>query len=324
MAHRDETRAALAQAHACADDPQRVVALLTPLISATTTPFIDLVDDLKARIALASAYDTLGLPTLRLAVLEDPLRAVEVACICGILASEVACIYYKDLGVAIAEADSTRGDQARKMAEKAYQHAQSNPEHMGYDIMMSLTFHAQGTIELTIGSDYEKAMQFFLRAEECCTLPTSRFHLKIISCAKSMLRFDILMTRAKQMWNEDPEEREQRRGHAVVMGDAYDCLGEYESALVWWRRAYAMARSAVDITDFTDDDCETAISVLTSMVSHPRRITLLQSKYRMCRRCEVVAVGLATCSRCRCAWYCNKECSVADWTSHKKICRVRE
>ena len=44
---------------------------------------------------------------------------------------------------------------------------------------------------------------------------------------------------------------------------------------------------------------------------------------RVCSSCgsSGATKKLSPCSRCRAAWYCGKECQLADWQSHKKGCR---
>jgi hypothetical protein len=46
---------------------------------------------------------------------------------------------------------------------------------------------------------------------------------------------------------------------------------------------------------------------------------------KMCRRCEKVGAEmdgafLMTCQRCKVTYYCSKECQVANWKSHQKMC----
>jgi hypothetical protein len=43
-----------------------------------------------------------------------------------------------------------------------------------------------------------------------------------------------------------------------------------------------------------------------------------------CRKCETQmdSVKLMKCQRCKLAYYCSKECQVANWKSHKKMCKA--
>ncbi|VDP23199.1 unnamed protein product [Onchocerca flexuosa] len=44
---------------------------------------------------------------------------------------------------------------------------------------------------------------------------------------------------------------------------------------------------------------------------------------RACVYCQAADVKLKTCERCYDAFYCNRECQVADWPDHKISCRSR-
>lgn len=52
----------------------------------------------------------------------------------------------------------------------------------------------------------------------------------------------------------------------------------------------------------------------------------LKNGYKSCRKCNKMEhdvefqKGLMKCSRCKSAFYCSRECQVADWKRHKKIC----
>ncbi|KAF8993260.1 hypothetical protein BDZ89DRAFT_1172761 [Hymenopellis radicata] len=40
---------------------------------------------------------------------------------------------------------------------------------------------------------------------------------------------------------------------------------------------------------------------------------------RRCQNCDT-ATADAKCSRCHCAWYCNRDCQTAHWKDHKEMC----
>jgi hypothetical protein len=49
-----------------------------------------------------------------------------------------------------------------------------------------------------------------------------------------------------------------------------------------------------------------------------------RTDHKICRHCEKIekldGIKLMKCQRCKVIYYCNKECQVADWKNHKKMC----
>ena len=47
----------------------------------------------------------------------------------------------------------------------------------------------------------------------------------------------------------------------------------------------------------------------------------LESKKEPCENPDCVKSGELRCSRCKCSYYCSKECQQLCWKTHKKTCK---
>ena len=55
--------------------------------------------------------------------------------------------------------------------------------------------------------------------------------------------------------------------------------------------------------------------------------TMRSAKLKICRHCDKIetrdgAIKLMKCQRCKETYYCSRECQVADWKRHKKMCKA--
>lgn len=50
--------------------------------------------------------------------------------------------------------------------------------------------------------------------------------------------------------------------------------------------------------------------------------TVEADEYRVCASCEEVGTGLEVCIGCQKVWYCDSECRLANWGSHRSSCRT--
>ena len=70
------------------------------------------------------------------------------------------------------------------------------------------------------------------------------------------------------------------------------------------------------------------IMAFTNLLQQPAEAPpSIKEGFKMCRNCNKMEQSLKfqqsllKCSRCKSTFYCSKECQVADWKSHKPICR---
>ena len=76
-----------------------------------------------------------------------------------------------------------------------------------------------------------------------------------------------------------------------------------------------------NLTD-TDDDGNRPID-LALRYNYSDLAAMLQEKF-VCAHIECREPPSNQCSRCLRAFYCSKECQVADWRKHKKNCRKKK
>ena len=55
---------------------------------------------------------------------------------------------------------------------------------------------------------------------------------------------------------------------------------------------------------------------------HSDLAAMLRDKF-VCARPNCLNSPSSRCSKCKCIFYCSKECQVADWRRHKKACRKK-
>jgi hypothetical protein len=90
----------------------------------------------------------------------------------------------------------------------------------------------------------------------------------------------------------------------------YEAIPPYEEALIIFKRVTSM-RALFSLP-----------SVLLLPTNTLNRDTIdVGHEYCMCNQCSKVKEKMERCTGCR-VWYCDKECQLQHWATHKPLCNV--
>ncbi|RDB17073.1 hypothetical protein Hypma_001716 [Hypsizygus marmoreus] len=81
----------------------------------------------------------------------------------------------------------------------------------------------------------------------------------------------------------------------------------------------------IPFVTFTHPDAQTDFEHIAPTRKEVKKNLAQQKDERRCTRCGVIASeaeGLKVCGKCKFSRYCSRECQVADWSDHKKTCKV--
>jgi tetratricopeptide (TPR) repeat protein len=103
----------------------------------------------------------------------------------------------------------------------------------------------------------------------------------------------------------------------------FDELKQYEEAIPRYEEALIICKKVYgDQHEYTVVTAQ-RLAAARLHVEQPDRDTIdVGHKYCMCNQCGKVKEKMEWCTGCRRVWYCDKECQLQHWATHKSLCNV--
>ena len=127
-------------------------------------------------------------------------------------------------------------------------------------------------------------------------------------------------------WPEVQPNEEAVKGFAKAQGEAAAChhsAGDTEFAVALWRESAAAGHPGA-IRQLRLFETMKSLGIDETLNEHVKQEAQLETtRCSVCLRTAVeVGKPIRKCQRCKCVYFCGKECQKANWKAHKKVCHI--
>jgi tetratricopeptide (TPR) repeat protein len=103
----------------------------------------------------------------------------------------------------------------------------------------------------------------------------------------------------------------------------FDQLKQYEKAIPRYEEALAIFQRVYGAQHEKTALLAQYLAVARQRGEQPNRDTIdVGHKHCMCNQCGKIKEKMEWCTGCRRVWYCDKECQLQHWATHKPLCNV--
>jgi tetratricopeptide (TPR) repeat protein len=103
----------------------------------------------------------------------------------------------------------------------------------------------------------------------------------------------------------------------------FDQLKHYEEAIPRYEEALIIHQNVFGHQGERSVILAQRLAAARQHVEQPNRDTIdVGHKYCMCNKCGKIKEKMEWCTGCRRVWYCDKECQLQHWATHKPLCNV--
>jgi len=107
------------------------------------------------------------------------------------------------------------------------------------------------------------------------------------------------------------------------LAEAYTNLKQYEEAIPCFEQALAIEERLLGKYHRCPVHIRNRLADARVKAKHPQRYLIdVGHDYRMCNQCSHVEEHMSKCDGCSRVWYCNRECQLLHWPTHKLQCNV--
>ena len=301
-------------------NPKEKIAILMELLKKPVCDTLTKADRTKLYATLSSTHASLGEHKLALSYTQLNVQQTRE------LEGDKSANYAITLDM-LATCHMNLGDleEARKVAGRAME---IFPQDHKYRFMLLSTF---GTIEQK-GHNFEKAIEFYQQARQGGTVETngpiySGLTASIDSCYRKSGRWDLAYATRKEhisVVSEFYGEKSIEHAESLYcLACIYDELKQYELSYVTLQKVLSIQKQAGVPDKDKIAEIESGLAGVheRALVVHREDIDV-GHMFRFCNQCERVAEGVEICNGCCRAWYCNTECQLKHWPTHKPHCTV--
>lgn len=161
---------------------------------------------------------------------------------------------------------------------------------------------------------YEEAKKIFV--ENKYEDSHRKLIVKLIHYHQKLYQFDKAFTCCKQLIKLTPQKTNEYGDVLIHLSSLYYNLKQYEKACV-------LMEEALTIKNVDKQTVETKLTEIREKARIVHRESLeVGHMYRICNECDTITENMDICNGCCRAWYCNKECQLRHWPTHKPLCVV--
>jgi tetratricopeptide (TPR) repeat protein len=103
----------------------------------------------------------------------------------------------------------------------------------------------------------------------------------------------------------------------------FDELKQYEEAIPRYEEVLSIFQKVYGDQGERTVDIAQRLAEARQLVEQPNRDKIdVGHKYCMCNQCGKIKEKMEWCTGCRRVWYCDKECQLQHWATHKPLCNV--
>merc|ERR1711933_610028 len=105
-------------------------------------------------------------------------------------------------------------------------------------------------------------------------------------------------------------------------------LGTFTDAKTWYKKMLAAGKRQDEIYGERSQERIPPVVKAARQKFHNNDIVIerFSKTKRLCLNCGASRAAngdsLSQCSRCKCAYYCSRDCQVKDWKEHKNLCKM--
>ena len=184
---------------------------------------------------------------------------------------------------------------------------------------------------------FEKALEYYQKAKLLSNPDFDpEFYSTLLSCMDLCHRSLNQWDRAYEICMEDLRIAIDKYGDLSLrysdvlcsLSCIYAKFKQYELAIVTLKKGINIRKQQKEATNVKTVDSKIAKSEADLEILHERsRIVHREDidvghMFRMCNECEKIKHDMDVCNGCCKAWYCNTECQLKHWPTHKKLCTV--